>query len=186
MPKIIIIADTHIPERASWIPSGIESVLMDEVRNSDILIHGGDLVSEDVLKWAKSLTSMFYVVAGNMDYLDLPERVKFHIDDIYIGVLHGHQVYPRGNLDQLTDIAREMNVHVLISAHTHRPLVKEYRGIVHLNPGSLTGVWGGGGGSMKPSFLVINVSDRKRLNVILYEQKEDRIEKQEFNFNISF
>jgi len=185
MVKIIIIADTHIPERASWIPSKIESVLMSEVKNADLLVHGGDLVSKEVLDWTKSLAPRFYVVSGNMDYLDLPESARFSVEGIEFGVLHGHQVHPRGNLDQLTELAREMKVKVLISAHTHRPWVRNYRGVIHLNPGSLTGVWGGGGGSMKPSFLVVNVLDTKRMNVILYEQEGENVREEEFELSIS-
>jgi putative phosphoesterase len=174
--KIVIIADTHIPERASDVPQGIKEVLLNEVKDADILVHGGDLVSEDVLRWTKSLAPKVYIVRGNMDYLDLPEKEKFSIGTIRIGVVHGHQVYPRGNLDQLTDIAKRMNVDILISAHTHRPLVKKYGGILHLNPGSLTGVWGGGGGSMKPSFIVMRIEENK-VDVNLYELEKGAVKK---------
>jgi len=181
--KLVIIADTHIPERATWIPSKIEEVLLNEVRDARILVHGGDLVSEEVLEWAKGLAPEFYVVRGNMDYLDLPERVVIDLGFIKIGVIHGYQVHPRGNIRQLTEIAKSMGVKVLISAHTHTPLIKKYEGILHLNPGSLTGVWGGGGGSMRPSFITVQV-DKSNAKVTLYELENDVIRKREENISL--
>jgi putative phosphoesterase len=47
---------------------------------------------------------------------------------IRIGVIHGHQCVPTGNLDSLNSIARQMDVDVLISGHTHTyglPVVRE-------------------------------------------------------------
>ena len=38
---------------------------------------------------------------------------------ITIGVVHGHQCVPNGDLDSLSAIARQMDVDVLISGHTH-------------------------------------------------------------------
>jgi vacuolar protein sorting-associated protein 29 len=38
---------------------------------------------------------------------------------IRIGVIHGHQCMPTGDLDSLSAIARQMDVDVLISGHTH-------------------------------------------------------------------
>ena len=38
---------------------------------------------------------------------------------IKIGVIHGHQCVPTGDLDSLGAIARQMDVDVLISGHTH-------------------------------------------------------------------
>ena len=87
---------------------------------------------------------------------------------IRIGVIHGHQCLPTGDLDSLSAIARQMDVDVLISGHTHtyvacnlkpswfrdrsltgdhnRPLrfqAVEYDGRFFVNPGSATGAWTG-------------------------------------------
>jgi predicted phosphodiesterase len=43
-----------------------------------------------------------------------------------------------------------------------------------VNPGSVTGVWGGAGGSMRPSFIEITVMDNK-INVELYELVNNRV-----------
>lgn len=38
---------------------------------------------------------------------------------IKIGVIHGHQCIPTGDLDALSSIARQMDVDVLVSGGTH-------------------------------------------------------------------
>jgi len=42
---------------------------------------------------------------------------------IKIGVIHGHQCIPTGDLDSLSSIARQMDVDVLVSGHTHTCVV---------------------------------------------------------------
>jgi len=79
---------------------------------------------------------------------------------IRIGIIHGHQCIPTGDLDSLSAIARQMDVDVLISGHTHtydscdleppfphdhssRFQAVEYDGRFFVNPGSATGAWTG-------------------------------------------
>jgi vacuolar protein sorting-associated protein 29 len=78
---------------------------------------------------------------------------------IKIGVIHGHQCIPTGDLDSLNSIARQMDVDVLISGHTHTSVISisdtsrldwdyrfqaiEYDGKFFVNPGSATGAWTG-------------------------------------------
>jgi len=165
---ILVIGDSHIPERALEIDRGIVEHI--QSKTYDVIIHTGDLVGEEVLRFIESLGSRFYVVQGNMDYLDLPEKEIFEIYGLKIGVIHGDQVRPRGNIQALSNIAREMGVKILLSGHTHIPfMVFDATGILHINPGSITGVWGGGGGSMIPSFVEIEITEDKYVYVKLYE-----------------
>ncbi len=166
--RVLVLSDTHIPYRASKVPDTMLKLI--DSLEYDIVVHAGDLCEESVLEWLKSLGGELYVVQGNMDYLPLPETAKFQADDITIGVVHGHQVYPRGNLEKLTGIAKRLGVQLLISGHTHYPLVSMHNGVLHVNPGSLTGVWGGGGGSMKPSlgYIVVNGCN---VHVEIYEDE---------------
>lgn len=155
--RILIFGDTHIPERASRIPQ--EFVKIIERLDFDAVVITGDLTSDRVLDFAKKIAEKVYVVRGNMDILDLPSSAKFEVEGIKFGVVHGHQVYPRGDREQLQDIADELGADVLISGHTHKPDIFRER-VVLLNPGSITGVWGGGGYSY-PSFMVAEVEEGK-------------------------
>ncbi len=149
--KLLIFGDSHIPERASKIPLEFDHLF--KTLDYDAVICTGDLTSRKVLEYIKSLSDEYYVVRGNMDSLPLPEHQVVRGD---IGVIHGYQVYPRGDREQLLEIAKKMGVKILISGHTHTPDV--YKGeIVLLNPGSVTGVWGGSAVENLPSFMHVNV-----------------------------
>ena len=170
--KVLILGDSHIHDRADEIPGELMDIFTSG--SYDIVIHTGDLVDPDVLSLVKKLGRRQYVVRGNMDYLDLPRQAVFELGGVKIGVVHGDQVRPRGNIEALTRIAKLINVNVLVSGHTHAPFITEHEGVIHVNPGSVTGVWGGGGGSMRPSFIEMTVMDNK-INVELYELVNNRV-----------
>ena len=173
--RILLMADTHIPDRAFEVPALLRSRLEDDASTSDVVVHAGDLTSEDILEWVKELSRTVYVVTGNMDYLPLPSHAIFEAHGVRVGVVHGHQVYPRGDIPKLTAVARRLGVRILVSAHTHSAFLESWQGVVHLNPGSLTGVWGGGGGSMIPSYMVADLEEGSLLVVKLCKLVNDRL-----------
>lgn len=151
--RLLVLGDTHIPRRASRIPQEFEEMFKE--LDYEAVVCTGDLTDRRVLSYLQNL-GMVYAVRGNMDFLPLPET---HIieAEVKIGLLHGDQVYPRGDREQLQEIAAEMGVKVLISGHTHKPDIFKGKAVL-LNPGSATGVWGGGGGAEYPSFMHVDVS----------------------------
>ncbi len=173
MRKILVVGDSHIHERADEIPKEFHSHFMKQ--NYDIVIHTGDVVDPDVLDLFKGLGKRFFVVEGNMDYLNLPDH---HIIDLYgvrIGLVHGHQVRPRGDLGKLSRLGRALGASILISGHTHYPFIEFFEDILHINPGSVTGVWGGGGGSMTPSFIELEIDETRKLVAALYELRKNEL-----------
>ena len=166
--KILVIGDTHIPRRASWIPEEISNLIENE--KFDKVVCTGDLTDRKVLDYLEGLSEVT-VVRGNMDHLPLPEYDVFNAEKIKIGVVHGDQVYPRGNREQLKAIAKRLGVDLLISGHTHSPDI-HFDEVLLLNPGSATGVWGGGGGSLKPSFMILEI-DGREVVVSFYEPDKE-------------
>ncbi len=169
--KIVVISDTHIPNRAEWLPKQIDEYITQG--NFDMLICLGDLTNEEIFNYLKKIANEAYFVRGNMDYLNLPRQQIIEVEGIRIGAIHGDGIYPRGNRKQLANIARKLDVNVLLSGHTHVPdihFVKD-KNILLANPGSATGAWGGGGGTMKPSFITLDV-EAKSINLRLYELEE--------------
>lgn len=49
-----------------------------------------------------------------------PLSVTVKHNQIRIGLVHGHQSVPWGDLDALSGVARTLDVDVLISGHTHK------------------------------------------------------------------
>lgn len=60
---------------------------------------------------------------------------------IRVGVLHGHQVVPWGDADALDITARQMQVDILLTGHTHRFEAFENNNRFFINPGSATGAY---------------------------------------------
>ena len=58
-----------------------------------------------------------------------------------IGAVHGHQVLPWGDLESLNNVARQLNVDVLVFGHKHKFEAFEYDGRFFINPGSATGAY---------------------------------------------
>ena len=165
--KALILSDAHVPDRARSIPRRVREII-EEKRPYDVVIYAGDLTGDEVLSWLDTLGRII-VVRGNMDYLPLPEKRVVDIGAFKVLVIHGHQVWPRGNLDMLNEIAMREGAEVIIHGHTHYPIITEKGGIIHLNPGSVTGAWGGGGGSMVPSFIIAEFGNT--IEGVLYEIK---------------
>jgi len=167
--RIIVLGDTHIPRRASNIPKNIKAMI-EKNKPWDLVIFTGDLTTPRLFSWLNMIGKDLKIVRGNMDYLDLPDYEISKAGMLRLGIVHGDQVYPRGDIPGLSRLARRLGVDVMFSGHTHYAFVKydlESK-ILHINPGSLTGVWGGGGGSLKPSFATVSV-EGKFVQVCVYE-----------------
>ncbi len=182
---IALLGDFHIPTRAYEIPPKIVNLIYS--RKPHIILCTGDLIERYVLEELMELADKVVVVEGNMDRIKLPRSQVVRVEDLKIGLIHGHQVFPRGNISKLAQLATRMKVDVLVSGHTHNPFIEEVRKqerkVLLLNPGSATGVWGGGGGSLIPAFMILEVH-RNRVKALLYEGYETlRLSKvREFEF----
>lgn len=133
-----IISDTHIGDRLDEIPNKVYEHFSDV----DLIIHCGDITSESVLDDLKKISKTL-AVKGNGDYLDLPRERVINIGGFNVGIIHGDIIEPRGDLLKMKYYAMEKNLDVLISGHTHVPLIKEItindnKKILLLNPGSPT------------------------------------------------
>ena len=151
---ILIVGDFHIPQRASAINPLITEYFKQVTY--ELIFCTGDLTSQEILDYLSKLGEC-WTVRGNMDTIDLPECTVKEIHGVNIGLIHGDQVYPRGDAVKLYKIAKNLKVDVLISGHTHASSALNYRGVLLLNPGSTTGVWGGGDYSGIPEFMVLDV-----------------------------
>ena len=61
-----------------------------------------------------------HAVRGDFDdFANYPETKVVKIGQVKIGLVHGHQVTPWGDLEALATIQRKLDVDVLIHGHTH-------------------------------------------------------------------
>ena len=128
-----LISDTHIPDRAREIP---EKVLT-SFKNVDLIIHAGDLTTTEVIDELEKIAPVI-AVQGNMDrvaHIDLQKAKVITVEKIKIGIAHG-EVYPRADTQQLLYLARQLDVNILVTGHSHQPKIEQVEDVLLLNPGS--------------------------------------------------
>lgn len=128
-----LISDTHIPDRARIIPQNV----IDAFSNVDLILHAGDLTSLSVIEELEKIAPVM-AVQGNMDRvsgIDLPKAKTLEAEGLKIGMIHG-EVYPRADTQQLVYLAKELDVDILVSGHSHQPKIEKKDGVLLINPGS--------------------------------------------------
>ena len=128
-----LISDTHIPDRAKIIPQNV----IDAFKDVDIILHAGDLTSPRVIEELEKIAPVM-AVQGNMDRvngINLPKAKTLEAEGLKIGMIHG-EVYPRADTQQLVYLAKELDVDILVSGHSHQPKIEKTDGVLLINPGS--------------------------------------------------
>ncbi|GAB5100366.1 metallophosphoesterase family protein [Caballeronia sp. LP006] len=120
MTLIGLISDTHNLVR----PEALEAL-----RGSAHIIHAGDICKREVLDTLAQLAALT-VVRGNNDIGDdvamLPEHARIDLAGATIHVVH-----------DIADVPKALDgVHVVVTGHSHKPLVEKRNGVLFVNPGS--------------------------------------------------
>lgn len=128
-----LISDTHIPDRARIIPQNV----IDAFSDVELILHAGDLTSLDVVEELEKIAPVM-AVQGNMDRvngINLPKAKTLEVEGVKIGIAHG-EVYPRADTQQLVYLAKQLDVDILVSGHSHQPKIEQTDGVLLINPGS--------------------------------------------------
>lgn len=122
MTRIGLISDTHGLLRAEAI------AFLD---GCDHIVHAGDICDPSVLRALESVAPVT-AVRGNNDKgiwaTALSETERMQFGDVVLYVIH-----------DLAGIAVDPSaegIHVVVSGHSHRPLVQRRGGVLYVNPGS--------------------------------------------------
>jgi len=95
------------------------------------IIHAGDICNPAVLEQLARIAPVT-AVRGNNDCGPwthaLRERETLEIDAVRIHVLH--------DLAELAGDLQAQRIDVVVSGHSHRPMLKMARGVLYVNPGS--------------------------------------------------
>ncbi|KAH7912362.1 Metallo-dependent phosphatase-like protein [Hygrophoropsis aurantiaca] len=149
MVLVLLIGDLHIPHRTHDLPAKFRKLLVPgKIQH---VLSTGNLADSETLDFLRGVVQSgsgdgVCVVRGDYDLNPahpLPLSATVTHGSIRIGIIHGHQCVPPGDLDALAAIARQMDVDVLVSGHTHTFQALEYDGRFFVNPGSATGAWSG-------------------------------------------
>jgi uncharacterized protein len=120
--RIGVISDTHGLLR----PEAVEAL-----RGSDLIIHAGDIGSEEVLEKLREIAPVV-AVRGNNDSGPWTESLA----DIEVVHANSFRVYVLHDLNQLSIDPRAGGVSVVIAGHSHKPMIEQRDDVLFLNPGS--------------------------------------------------
>ena len=122
MPRLGLISDTH---------GLLRPQAADFLRESDRIIHAGDIVGAHVLEALAEIAPLT-AVRGNNDRgawaMSLAETEVVDVGGVLIYVLH--------DLATLDLDPAAAGFRVVVYGHSHRPSVEERDGVLYVNPGS--------------------------------------------------
>ena len=129
-----VLSDTH---------GRIAGQVIDMVRQTDLVLHAGDLDGPEILQ-ALGEAADVVAVRGNMDSGDWSRALALEefvqAGNILLYMIHDvHRI----SIDPFS-----ADVRIVISGHTHRPAAAEKNGVLYLNPGSASFPRGGHSASM--------------------------------------
>ncbi|KAI0747205.1 Metallo-dependent phosphatase [Daedaleopsis nitida] len=139
MVLVLVIGDLHIPHRIHDLPSKFKKLLVPGKIQQ--ILCTGNVCDRETYEYLRTVSPDVHVVRGDYDETSFPLSATVAHSPIRIGVIHGHQSVPTGDLDSLNAIARQLDVDVLVSGHTHTFQAVEYDNRFFVNPGSATGAW---------------------------------------------
>ncbi len=172
--KIIALSDTHL--RGGILSPQLEAIIAD----SDMIVHAGDFDSMECYRKFDD-SQKLKAVHGNSDDTELkqllPERIKFKVEGIYIGVVHNGSLSIM-NTNALRYLALEMDVDILIFGHIHRPLI-EKSDVTLICPGSPTSPR-----MASPTVVEINI-DGKDVSIRIIEMEGRSCEYIKFSQELS-
>jgi len=120
MKRIGIISDTH---------GLLRPEVTEYLQDCDMIVHAGDVGSVEIIEQLQNIAPLV-VVRGNVDNglnkLSLYEMFEFFGKTLY--VYHGHK--------ELDIDPAAAGVDVIISGHSHVPLITYKKSILYINPGS--------------------------------------------------
>jgi putative phosphoesterase len=119
MFRVGLVSDTHDLLRPE---------VLDALRGSDHILHGGDICGPEVLEALARLAPLT-AVRGNNDQGTWARRLRetetIELAGVVIHVIH-----------DLKDLVLPPAARVVISGHSHKPKVEERDGVLYVNPGS--------------------------------------------------
>ncbi|ORY97535.1 putative membrane coat complex retromer, subunit VPS29/PEP11 [Syncephalastrum racemosum] len=140
MVLVLVIGDIHIPHRVHDLPLKFKKLLVPGKIQQ--IICTGNICDKETLDYLRTIAGDIHVVRGDFDEnTSFPQSKVVTHGSVRVGVLHGHQVIPWGDPESLDLTARQMEVDVLLTGHTHRFEAFESNGKFFINPGSATGAY---------------------------------------------
>ncbi len=145
-----VVADTHIPDRAKYLPEGLLEKLQEA--EVDRILHAGDASSWQVIQALEQIAPVT-IVQGNRDWLmrmRTPRHKSFTVNGVRVTLAHGHRSMLYYLVDKWAYIRKGYHFSryyqqlfhdypksdVIVFGHTHHQTTKWVRGQLLFNPGA--------------------------------------------------
>jgi putative phosphoesterase len=164
--RLLLLADTHVPNRARDLPAQV----WEEVEAADVVLHAGDWVTPQLLDELESRSRRLVACWGNNDgpalRSRLPERADVTLAGVRFTVVHetGSSAGREARMSR-----RYPDTDVLVFGHSHIPWDSTTEtGLRLLNPGSPTDR------RRQPScsYMTATVSDGQLSDVVLHRLQQ--------------
>nr|XP_061798617.1 vacuolar protein sorting-associated protein 29-like [Nerophis lumbriciformis] len=153
---VLVLGDLHIPHRCNTLPAKFKKLLVPgKIQH---ILCTGNLCTKESYDYLKTLAGDVHIVRGDFDEnLNYPEQKVVTVGQFKIGLIHGHQVIPWGEMASLALLQRQLDVDILISGHTHKFEAFENENKFYINPGSATGAYSALECNIIPSFVLMDI-----------------------------
>jgi uncharacterized protein len=122
MTRIGLISDTH---------GLLRPPVLEFLRGSDLILHAGDICDAKVLQELAQIAPV-KAVRGNNDWGPWADR----LEEAELVTIEGVGIFVLHDLADLPRHARARAARVVVSGHSHKPVVQEREGVLFVNPGS--------------------------------------------------
>ena len=170
--RIALISDTHVPGSLRELPE----VVIEKLQGVDRILHAGDLANLGILDRLIEIAPTT-AVAGNIDAPEvkakLHDRETLTLAGRAIGLAHGHQThrlqeryigsdYGADEFDLFYQAmaAQLPDAEIIVFGHFHRPLIKRWRDILFINPGSIAPP------HVRPTFALLELGDDIDIRIV--------------------
>ena len=155
---VLVLSDILIPLKSPSIDSQFKSILLPNKINHLLCL--GNIGNQDTLYWLQSLSPDVHIIKGDYDiYQNYPEKKVIQIGSFRLGMIHGHQILPPGNMDALSGIQSELDCDILLSGFTYKYGINIKENKLFMNPGSITGGLSPLMEDTYPSFILMAITD---------------------------
>jgi hypothetical protein len=145
--KVGLISDTHIPEAMPELPHQVRTVFA----GVDLILHAGDLHCLDVLNWLEEIAPVL-ACRGNGDEGSggreiVPEDPRLRDAAVTtaagytLGLVHDvldPEEFPKWPVERTMEVYFQRRTDLIVCGHTHVESIKQYNGVLVINPGSPT------------------------------------------------
>ena len=173
---VLVLSDILIPFKSPDVDAQFKSILVPNKINHLLCL--GNIGNQDTLYWLQNLTPDFQPIRGEFDIEQkYPEKKTVEIGSFKIGMIHGHQILPAGNIEALSNIQRELDCDILLSGFTHKYNISINENKLFMNPGSLTGCLSPMMEDFVPSFILMAINgDEMTIYSYVLNDKNDKFQ----------